>query len=194
MSGGELPRRKQFATPRAAHDVCGLCSMPVMPTHVHLFDRTRQALECACASCALGLEQNHSGRWALVPHRAERLSESPIGSAAWDSLGLPIGLAFFVKSSAGGGAVTAWYPGPAGAVRCQLTFEPPALDLSEDVEALLINRVAGEQAAYRVSIDQCFALVGIIRTKWRGFTGGAAVKEAVTTFLSCVERGEAGHA
>jgi hypothetical protein len=189
----ELARLKRFVAPKPSADVCGLCAAALGATHAHLFDRTRQALECVCAPCALVLEPNPTGRWVRVPHRAERLSESPIGGAAWDSLGLPIGLAFFVRSSAHRG-VTAWYPGPAGAVRCQLSFVPPQLDLEEDIEALLVNRLDGGCTAYRLSLDECFALVGLIRTKWHGFTGGAGVKDAVTGFLARIERDGAAHA
>jgi hypothetical protein len=193
MSTMDLSTLKRFVAPRPPADVCGLCSTPVGPTHAHLFDRVRQALDCACAPCALVLEQNPKARWVLVPHRAERLPESPIGAAEWESLGVPIGLAFFVRSSTEG-AVTAWYPGPAGAVRCRLTFEPPRLDLAEDVEALLVTRLYGASAAYRLSIDECFALVGLIRSKWHGFTGGGVVRDAVTEFLARIDRDGAPHA
>jgi hypothetical protein len=193
VSAMTLSRLKRFVAPRPAADVCGLCSASLAPTHAHLFDRTRRTLECACAPCALALEQNPLGRWVSVPHHAERLGTSPIGGAAWESLGLPIGLAFFVRSSADG-ALAAWYPGAAGAVRCQLNFELPAVELKDDVEALLVNRLDGANATYRLSLDECFALVGLIRQKWHGFTGGAAVREAVAAFLKRIEGGGAAHA
>jgi hypothetical protein len=189
----ELQRLKRFVAPKPSADVCGLCSTALGPRHAHLFDRSRQVLECACAPCALVLEQNPKGRWALVPHRAERLDASPINTAQWESLGLPIGLAFFVNSSTDRG-VTAFYPGPAGAVRCQLPFDPPQLELAEDVEALLVSRLDGVCTAYRISLDECFALVGLIRTKWHGFTGGGAVRDAVAGFFERIERDGAAHA
>jgi hypothetical protein len=49
------------------------------------------------------------------------------------------------------------------------------LDLEADVEALLVNRVRGAREAYGVGIDECYKLVGLIRTKWRGLSGGQEV-------------------
>ena len=69
--------------------------------------------------------------------------------AQWDSLLIPIGLAFFLKSSTED-RVLAMYPGPAGSAESLLSLdtwtdivqENPVLDQMEaDVEALLVNRL-----------------------------------------------------
>jgi hypothetical protein len=80
--------------------------------------------------------------------------------------------------------VVAVYPGPAGATESlvapgaweALAADNPILrDLEPDVEALLVNRVGGARECYRVGIDECYKLVGLIRTRWRGLSGGQEV-------------------
>jgi hypothetical protein len=39
-----------------------------------------------------------------------------------------------------------------------------------------------------VPIDDCFALVGLIRTHWRGVTGGSDVWEGIQAFLDALSR------
>jgi hypothetical protein len=182
-----LEALKAFAQPRATGDVCGLCATALAEPHPHLFDAERQSLECACPACAMLFDKKDSGRWKHVPPRAERLAENPVGPAAWASMSLPIGLAFFVKNSREG-KVVAYYPGPAGATRCQLSFAPPGLALADDVEALLVNRLEGADEAWLLSIDACFELVGEIRKAWRGFGGGPGVRDALHAFFARLQR------
>ena len=75
-------------------------------------------------------------------------------------------------------------PSPAGATESllsldawsQLVANNPALtELEPDVEALLVNRTKGAREYYRCTIDRCYALVGLIRTHWRGLSGGTEV-------------------
>jgi hypothetical protein len=51
-------------------------------------------------------------------------------------------------------------------------------------EALLVNRIDGAREYYRVPIDRCFALVGLIRTCWRGLSGGAEAWQAIRHFFA----------
>jgi hypothetical protein len=57
-------------------------------------------------------------------------------------------------------------------------------ELEPDVEALLINRTNGAREYYRVSIDRCYALVGLIRKHWRGLSGGTDVWDAVHDYFA----------
>jgi hypothetical protein len=41
---------------------------------------------------------------------------------------------------------------------------------------------------YRAPIDQCFRLVGIIRTHWRGLSGGGEVWQEIETFFQQLDR------
>jgi hypothetical protein len=56
--------------------------------------------------------------------------------------------------------------------------------LAPDVEALLVNRTKRKREYYRVSIDHCFALAGLIRTRWRGLSGGGEVWDAISSYFA----------
>ena len=60
--------------------------------------------------------------------------------------------------------------------------------LQPDVEALLVNRALGARQHWLVPIDECYALVGLIRTRWRGFTGGKEVWQEITRFFDELDR------
>jgi hypothetical protein len=55
--------------------------------------------------------------------------------------------------------------------------------LEADVEALLVNRIGDSPQNFRVPIDRCFKLVGIIRTHWRGLSGGEQVWTEIDRFF-----------
>ncbi len=120
------------------------------------------------------------------------LPDFRLTDAAWEGLQLPINLAFFMPSSAAG-RVVAFYPSPAGATESLVPLEawqpladdnPVLRDLESDVEALLVNRVGAAREHYRAGIDQCYKLVGLIRTHLRGFSGGPAVWEEIGRFFA----------
>jgi hypothetical protein len=84
------------------------------------------------------------------------------------------------------------YPSPAGAV--ESTVEPAAWRrieadnpvlraLEPDVEALLVNRTGSARDHFLVPVDDCYALAGLVRTGWQGFTGGTEVWEAIGAFF-----------
>ena len=109
----------------------------------------------------------------------------------WDALGIPIGLAFFFFSTPIGQIVSV-YPSPAGGTESLLPAdswellcrENPALGrLKPDVEALLVNRIRGAREYYRAPIDECFKLVGLIRTHWRGLSGGKEAWEQIAQYF-----------
>jgi hypothetical protein len=110
----------------------------------------------------------------------------------WEGLGVPIRLAFLVRSGDGGDEARplAFFPSPAGAIELQpdrVAWNRMASRsrvfgaLRPDVEALLLHHAhppgdAGPAAhQYVVSIDVCYRLVGLVRAHWRGFGGGAEV-------------------
>ncbi len=117
--------------------------------------------------------------------------------AEWNSLVIPINLAFFFHSSIEGRMV-ALYPSPAGAVESLLPLDSwtaivaknPALGhLQSDIEALLINRIdrreEGVPAQYYIApIDECYKLVGILRSRWKGLSGGAEVWAEIEQFFA----------
>jgi hypothetical protein len=68
-----------------------------------------------------------------------------------------------------------------------LKANPSLADMEPDVEALLVNRTKSARDYYRVSIDRCYALVGLIRTRWRGLSGGADVWDDIRDFFASLD-------
>ena len=62
-------------------------------------------------------------------------------------------------------------------MRTTVTLEP-------DVEALLVNRAHGAREHFLVPIEDCYRLVALIRTRWRGLTGGREVWEELERFFA----------
>ena len=60
---------------------------------------------------------------------------------------------------------------------------PVLATLEPDVEALLVNRARGARRHWIVPIDECYELVGLIRTRWRGLTGGREVWQEIDALL-----------
>jgi uncharacterized cysteine cluster protein YcgN (CxxCxxCC family) len=173
---------------------CGLCSAPVPEQHRHLFDLTRRELVCACRACALLFDRDGAGdegrHWRLVPDRCLALSELKLDDLAWRSLGLPVELAFVVRRESG--EVSAFYPSPAGATECTVELlswgaieaeNPRLASMRADVEALLIDRTGEHLRAFLVGVDECYRLVAVIRTHWRGFGGGEQVWREIEHFF-----------
>lgn len=111
--------------------------------------------------------------------------------AQWDSLMIPIGMAFFFHNTPAGKTVTL-YPSPAGATESLLDLEswgdivadnPVLKEMEPDTEALLVNRVKGASEYYIVPIDECYKLVGLIRAYWHGLSGGQEVWEEIKKFF-----------
>lgn len=181
-----------------AHEACELCRAAIGERHSHLVDLDQRRLCCACRPCALLFEKPGAaqGRYRTVPERV--LSGDPKGLSAteWDSVQLPVKLAFFFFNS----RLKRWvahYPSPAGATESELPLEaweklreehPLVAAAEPDVEAILTyaERHGPTDAAleaFLVPIDVCYALVGLIRGQWRGFDGGPA-RDAVKSFFS----------
>jgi hypothetical protein len=196
-----LTSLRRFMRPRVVRERCELCGLELAPEHSHLVELASRRLTCACEPCAVLFSGQGAGKYRRVPRRAEFLPDFRLTDLAWQALDLPIGMAFFVQSSAAG-RVLALYPSPAGATEApvppeawqQLAEDNPVLrDFEPDVEALLVNRIGEARECYRVGIDQCYKLVGLIRMHWRGFSGGAAVWDEIGRFFAGL-RGDAGHA
>lgn len=187
MSGLSALRRFTRERPRAER--CELCGGGVDPGHPHLVDPQSRELRCACAACAVLFSAGT--RWKRVDHRAEYLPDLRLTDAQWDGLRIPIGLAWFFHSSAAG-RVVAFFPGPAGATQSMLTLDawdaiaaqnPILRTLEPDTEALLANRVGEAREHFRVSIDECYRLVGLLRLHWRGFSGGTQAWDEIGRFF-----------
>jgi hypothetical protein len=168
---------------------CDLCGKPIEADHRHLIQLVERQILCSCESC-LALR---GGDPDLRPTgtRVLLLDELELDDEAWAAFGIPIGLAFFFRSSANGQTV-AMYPSPAGATECELDLEPwerlraanPVLTgLEPDAEALIVNRLADPAQHAIAPIDDCYRLVGLIRASWEGISGGAGPEAAIAGFF-----------
>jgi hypothetical protein len=175
---------------------CDFCASAIPARHSHLLERETQRLQCACLGCALSLGE--SERFRLVSPRAEILPDFALSEADWAALQIPIGMAFLYRRTPDDRPV-AIYPGPAGATEAFLDraawsrlaeANPVVAELVSDVEALLVNRVKGARECYRISIDRCFSLVGLIRRHWRGLSGGTEAWDAIDAFFDALRNGE----
>jgi Family of unknown function (DUF5947) len=189
---GSLATLQQFVRkPREKMEHCELCAAPVPPQHQHLLELEKREVVCACEACAILFGGNARQRYRRIPRDAQRLSDFTMEDQEWDSLLIPINLAFFVHSSAAGRMI-ALYPSPGGAMESSLDLEywktiaernPVLNNFEPDVEALLVHRLSHTPQYYRAPIDQCFRLVGIIRTHWRGLSGGLEVWKEIDGFF-----------
>jgi hypothetical protein len=171
---------RRFMRPRTVKEQCELCGLELAADHPHLLDATGRQLVCACDACAVLFSHRQSGKYRRVSPRIEFLPDFRLDDAQWESFYLPINLAFFFQSTPAG-RVVALYPSPAGATESLVPLEawdvlveanPILRNLEPDIEALLVNGVGPARECYLVSIDLCYKLVGLLRTHWRGLSGG----------------------
>ena len=179
-----------------AMERCELCSSELQPDHPHLVELVSHQLVCACDACAMLFDGREKSKYKRVPRRIECLSDFALSDGQWESLCIPIELAFFVRSSIEGRTI-ALYPSPAGAVESSLTLgawdtiaecNPRVRRLQWDVEGLLVNRVGrpgtpGSAEYYIAPIDECYKLAGLIRCHWKGLSGGTEVWAEVSNFF-----------
>ncbi|MYV47301.1 DUF5947 family protein [Streptomyces sp. SID2888] len=189
MTSGALARVIRSAADRRTDaERCDLCGADVPSDHRHLLDTGDEEVLCACRPCSLLFvkEAASEGRYRLVPLRRVRLP--PVGTRG---LGVPVGLAFFVRHA--DGTVSAHYPSPAGAMRWEADPEawrevvaacPPLAGLEPDVEALLVNTARSADHHWIAPIDDCFRMVALVRTLWRGLSGGSQVWPAIDRFFA----------
>jgi hypothetical protein len=193
-----LQRLLRKPTLAAPGERCDFCAVPVHPSHSHLIDLKARRIMCGCRPCALTFEPQGAagGRYKLIPERYKKIDDLSVGDAAWDVLQIPIGLAFFFYNSIDR-KLGAFYPGPAGATESELPLDewqaligshPVLSTLAPDVEAILIRRGEGATAVYLIPVVAAYELVGLIRTDWRGFDGGAEVKAKIDAYFERIER------
>lgn len=181
----------QAAGPRTpAQERCDICHQATIPDdHRHLIHLEERRIVCACEACwAL-----HSGDAEYRPTgmRTLWLAEFECDEETWGMFQIPIGLAFFMRSSLTGGIV-AFYPSPAGATESELSLDaweglvalnPALAELEPDAEALVVNRLSDPHQYVIAPIDDCYALVGLIKSRWEGISGGDALRSAVPAFF-----------
>jgi hypothetical protein len=194
-------QRIRETTPRPvvrAGERCEVCTEQIPDEHGHLVDLQGRSLMCACRGCYLLFTSPGAGggHYRSVPDRYLAFPEVQLSPAQWDSLQIPVGVAFFFLNSSLS-RLAAFYPGPAGATESELPLDawddvvagnPSLATLEPDVEAILMRARAGRGGVdcYLVPIDACYELVGHLRRLWRGFDGGSEAREALEGFFARV--------
>jgi hypothetical protein len=180
---------------------CDLCSVSLSERHQHLVDPKTRHLLCACDACAILFGSSGETHYRRVPRDIRALGNFKLSEQAWNSLAIPISLAFvFVSSTTD--EILAVYPSPAGPTESavdkeswnELVSENPILArLNPDVEALLIDRINGARDYFIAPIDDCYRLTGLVRKYWRGFSGvDEGWKQIQNFFDGLKERSYAG--
>lgn len=182
------------APPGPVAEVCELCATPVPAEHPHLVQVTQRRMLCACGPCGFLFDNPGAGRgeYRRVPDRYLADPGFHLGDAQWDTLQIPVGMAFFLRNSAQD-RIVACYPGPAGATESELELAAwtsgvggsrLAAELEPDVEALLVRRGReGSGECLLVPIDACYRLVGLARLHWKGFDGGPEARREIDAFF-----------
>jgi uncharacterized protein DUF5947 len=196
----ELARRSGRAR-EPVLERCELCGEPMGGwghDHRHLLDLGDRELKCACRACALLFDRPGAaaGRYRTVGDRHLRLDRFALDDTMWEELRLPVDIAFFFLHS-GERRVMAFYPSPMGPTESLLRLDAwervvaanPVLETMEpDVEALLVDRALGSRRHWLVPIDACYGLVGLIRTHWKGLTGGKDVWQQIGRYFDDLDR------
>jgi hypothetical protein len=195
---------------QAAEERCELCSEPIPSEHRHLLEVSTREMMCVCRPCSILFDREAAseGRYRLLPDRHLFLEDFEMSDAQWESLRVPVDMAFFFYSTPAE-RVVAFYPSPMGPTESLLKLgaweelerrNPVLKEMERDVEALLVNRVRGAREHFLVPMDECYSLVGLIRMRWRGLSGGREVWEEIARFFEqlrerskTVRREDKGH-
>jgi hypothetical protein len=192
---------RQFARRREDVERCEMCSRELGAEHEHLVEPANRRLICACEACAILFDGQSGTKYRRVPRRVQFLLDFQLSDAQWDGLMVPIEMAFFFKSSPQD-KVIALYPSPAGPTESLLALDtwsdiaemnPILNEMPADTMALLVNRVGRARGSspaeyYLVPIDECYKLVGLIRTHWRGLSGGTEVWRELAAFFGALKK------
>jgi hypothetical protein len=189
---------RRFARPRTVIERCDFCSAELDELHQHLIEPERRRLICVCGACAILFGSQGETAYRRVPRRIRYLPEFRMTDAQWEGMLIPIQLAFFFHSSRMG-RVVALYPSPAGPIESSLDLgmwdeiaqDNPALKrMSPEVEGLLVNRAGragsegGSHEYFLAPVDECFKLAGLIRSNWRGLSGGEEAWKEIRRFFA----------
>jgi hypothetical protein len=192
MAAWARARPAAIAVPPAAQTArCELCPIGIGEDHRHLLDLDDRRIVCVCETC--WSMRSGDARFRPPGVRSVRLDDFVMSNEVWNAFQVPVGLAFLMHSSLTK-TVIAMYPSPAGATESELEMTAwdalraanPSLQLEPDAEALIINRTAEPHQYAIVPIDRCYRLVGLIKSRWEGITGGQAVDSTVAEFFEAL--------
>ena len=185
----EPPRAQPPPEGRGEGSRCELCPISLATDHKHLLDLEERRIVCVCPTC--WSMRSGDARYRPTGSRTVWLEGLELPDDLWAAFQIPIGLAFFMRSTATGNVV-GLYPSPAGATECELDLaawdrlvaaNPVLEDLDPDAEALIVNRMADPHVHAIAPLDDCYRLVGIIKATWEGISGGAEMEAAVQRYF-----------
>lgn len=180
------------AAPSPEVETCDVCGVTIPADHRHLLHLTERRIVCACEAC--WAMRSGEGDYRPTGNRTLWLPDLQVPDEVWAGFQIPIGLAFFMRSTVTE-CVVAMYPSPAGATESELRFEswdrmtalnPVLGDLEPDTEGLIANRLSDPPMYAIAPIDRCYALTGAIKATWEGISGGTGVEPAVTNFFNAL--------
>ena len=183
---------RRFARRRTPAEHCELCSAELRAVHPHLLEIEKWQILCSCEACAVLFSNQGAGHYRRIPRDVRKLDDFVMPDELWQSLMIPINLAFFYRQAATGNVV-AMYPSPGGAIESTLSFDtwseiesqnPVLTNMEPEVETLLVNRVGQTREYYLAPIDQCYRLAGLIRLHWKGLSGGNEVWQHIGQFFA----------
>jgi hypothetical protein len=191
-----IARIRRPAPPPDPAERCELCKEVIPEDHAHLVDIEARGLMCACRACWFLFNHEGAGgrRYRAVPERYLSVGDFDLSAAQWDSLQIPVSIAFFFHNSSLD-KVAAFYPSPAGATESLLSLEawteivadnPILSSVAPDVEAVLMRTERDATECFIVPIDTCYELVGRLRQCWRGFDGGQDARKQLVDFFDNV--------
>jgi Family of unknown function (DUF5947) len=182
-----LQMRQMPEGPQPIEANCDLCGTSMPEDHRHLLELDERRLVCVCESC-----------WALRSGDAEFrptgtrylwLEDLDLPDDLWARFRIPIGLAFFLRT---GGGIVAFYPSPAGATESELDLgvweelerrNPELVNLEPEAEVLIVDRLSPSHRFAIAPTDQAYRLVGLVKAKWQGISGGSELEGAVDGFF-----------
>ena len=198
LADGPAAPRPGATAERGDGERCDLCGRGLNSDHRHMLQLEERRIDCSCDSC--WSLRSGDAEYRPVGTRIAWLPELQLSDEIWASFAIPIGLAFFMRSSTAGGVV-GLYPSPAGATECELDLasweafcdaNPILNGLEVDAEGLVVNRMAAPHQHAIVPIDQCYGLVGLVKANWEGISGGTGIERAIAGFFDEIrERGAA---
>lgn len=175
--------------PRGDGERCDLCGTSLPEDHRHLLQLEERRIDCSCEPC--WAMRSGDNEYRPVGTRTAWLPDLQLTDERWASFGIPIGLAFFMRSSTAK-KVVALYPSPAGATESELDLEswdalvlanPVLSSLEADGEGLIVNRLADPPQFAIAPIDQCYGLVGLVKASWEGISGGVGLERAIASYF-----------
>lgn len=195
-TGDVFASLRQFVRVRSNGETrCELCGAGIAPEHSHLLEAKSRKVMCSCRACAILFSSHAAANYYRIPSTTRFLADFNLEDAEWDSLAIPINMAFFCLHN-DSNVPAAYYPSPAGATQSLLPMDawtnivdrnPVLHKLEPEVECLLINRVTKPHEYYVTPIDECYRVVGLIRSKWHGFSGGSEMWKAIGVFFTSLK-------